>query len=43
MAAEATRVVPAALTTRRASCGDARARKPIGPDTATHTAASTTP
>ena len=43
MAAEATIVIPADRLRRRASCGAASARKPIGPATATHTAASTTP
>ena len=43
MAAEATIVIPVDRLRRRANCGAASARKPIGPATATHTAANTTP
>ena len=43
LAAEAIIVIPADRLSRRASCGAARAMKPIGPAVATQIAASTTP
>ena len=43
MAAEAISVIPADRLNQRASCGAAKAMKPIGPAVATQIAASTTP
>ena len=43
MAAEVIIVIPADRLNRRASCGAARAMKPIGPAVATQIAVSTTP